>query len=72
MNDIIQYIPEKYRNYVLLLILASPYVTRAVHSLINGGGIKGIFSAIWLGTNTPNQGSANPGQATKDQNENKQ
>ena len=72
MNDIIQYIPEKYRNYVLLILLGSPYVTRALHAVMNGGGIKGIFAAIWLGTNTPNQGSANPGQTKQDSNENKQ
>jgi hypothetical protein len=60
MNDIINLIPEKWRNHVMLVILISPYATRVIHSLKNGGGIKGALSAIWLGTNTPNKNSVNP------------
>jgi hypothetical protein len=53
LNTLLPFIPEKYRSLVGALIVISPLVTRAIYALINRGGIKGIFSAIWLGTNTP-------------------
>lgn len=56
MNDLTQLInliPERYRMYVLLGIALSPYVTRAIHALINDGGLRGVFAAIFLGTNVP-------------------
>ena len=59
MNDALSEIPglnllpEKYRIWVLLAIAASPYLTRGYHALATGGGVRGIVSAIWLGTNTP-------------------
>jgi hypothetical protein len=55
MNDIplLNALPEKWRGWAVLLFLASPYITRAFYAVSNGGGIKGIFRAIWLGTNTP-------------------
>jgi hypothetical protein len=53
MNEIINVIPEKYRAYVLALILCIPYLTRAYHSLATGGGLKGIWNAVLFGTNTP-------------------
>jgi hypothetical protein len=53
-------IPEKYRGTVLLLLALSPYVTRAYYAIINGGGLRGIISSIWLGTNTP-QPTQSPG-----------
>jgi hypothetical protein len=56
MNEIdklLAFIPEKYRSAVVLLVAASPYVTRALYSVMNGGGLKGIITSIWLGTNTP-------------------
>jgi hypothetical protein len=59
-SSLIDLIPEKYRTYLLLIVAVSPYITRALHAVMNGRGIKGIFSAIWLGTNTPNPGSSNP------------
>jgi hypothetical protein len=46
-------IPEKYRGLALFIVAVSPYLTRAYHAIVIGGGIKGVFSAIWLGTNTP-------------------
>lgn len=55
MDGIIQYIPEKWRGTLLVAVALSPYLTRAYHAIANGGGIKGVFSAIWLGTNTPKQ-----------------
>jgi hypothetical protein len=48
-------VPEKYRGWVLLLLLASPYITRAFHALASGGGLRGVMAAIWLGTNTPKE-----------------
>jgi hypothetical protein len=56
MNEIdklLAFIPEKYRGAAVLLVAASPYVTRALYAVINGGGLKGIITSIWLGTNTP-------------------
>ena len=53
MNEIISVIPEKYRAYVLALILLAPYLTRAYHAIAIGGGLKGIWNSIWFGTNVP-------------------
>jgi hypothetical protein len=52
-DDIVNLIPAKYRSDVLLLIALSPFITRAYCALRNGGGLRGVFSAIWFGTNTP-------------------
>jgi hypothetical protein len=56
MEDIAKLVPEKHRGWILFLLAVSPYITRALHSLTAGGGIKGALSAIWLGTNTPKEG----------------
>lgn len=53
IKPIISLIPEKYRATVGLIIAVSPYVTRTVYALMNGRGLRGVLSAIWLGTNTP-------------------
>jgi hypothetical protein len=53
MNDILNIIPAKYHGLALFVLAISPYITRALHSLMSGGGLRGIFAAIWLGTNTP-------------------
>lgn len=53
MEDLINIIPAKFHAPALFLLAISPYLTRAYYSLINGGGIRGVFSAIWLGTNKP-------------------
>ena len=53
IDKILSFIPEKYRSVVVVAVMASPYLTRAVYSIMNGGGIRGIIRAIWLGTNTP-------------------
>ena len=55
IDKILGFIPEKYRSAVVLIVALSPYVSRAIYSVINGGGIKGIITAIWLGTNVPKQ-----------------
>jgi len=64
------FIPEKYRALAVLLGLGlvkySPLITRSIYALINGRGIKGVLSAIWLGTNTP-KAAANAGQQADSQ-----
>jgi hypothetical protein len=50
---IINALPEKYRGWALVILLASPYVTRAFYALANGGGFVSIVRSIWCGTNTP-------------------
>ena len=55
MNDIpiINALPEKLRGWAIILGLSLPYLTRMWHSLVNGGGLKGVWGALWFGTNTP-------------------
>jgi hypothetical protein len=55
MNDIpiINALPEKYRGWAIILALALPYATRMWHALVNGGGLRGVWGALWFGTNTP-------------------
>lgn len=53
MNDILNsignFIPAKYLPLVALL----PLVGRSYDALKNGGGLKGLWRAIWLGRSTP-------------------
>lgn len=53
LGKVLPGIPEKYRHWISVAVMVSPVITRAYHAIASGGGIKGIFSAIWLGTNTP-------------------
>jgi hypothetical protein len=56
MNEIdklLGFVPEKYRPYLMLTVMLSPYVTRSIYAIMQGGGLKGILRAIWLGTNAP-------------------
>jgi hypothetical protein len=59
MNNIpiIKYLPEKYQGFALAFIAAfvwaAPYLTRVYHALATHGGLKGVWNAIWFGTNTP-------------------
>jgi hypothetical protein len=55
MNDIpvINMLPEKYRGWAILLVAVFPYLTRAFYAIVQGGGIVGIFRAIFWGSNTP-------------------
>lgn len=46
-------IPPHYRGWLALALAISPYLTRAYHAIVTGGGLRGMFSAIWLGTNLP-------------------
>ena len=52
-DPIASFLPEPYKTYVLLFFAVSPFLGRAFQALRNGGGIKGIVQAIWLGTNVP-------------------
>lgn len=52
-NDLLPFVPEHYRPKVMLALMLSPYVTRALHAVMNGGGLRGIVRSIWFGTNTP-------------------
>jgi len=60
MENLISFIPEKYRATCLFALALSPYVTRTFHALKTGGGLRGVIGAIWLGTNQPTQ---SPGQS---------
>lgn len=51
--DIISFIPEPYQKYVLIAVGATPYITRIIHALRTGGGIRGAWRSIWYGTNIP-------------------
>lgn len=52
LNELLPFIPEHWRPKVVILLAASPYITRALQALRTGGGVKGMLSSIWLGTNT--------------------
>ena len=54
-------LPPQWQGYAALLLAASPYITRAIYAIRNDGGIRGIFSSIWLGTNTPKTPISGPG-----------
>lgn len=53
LKQIVGIVPEKWRSTLTLLVVLSPFIGRAFQSLRNGGGLKGFFASIWLGTNTP-------------------
>ena len=53
LNQLLGFVPEKYRSLVLLVVALSPYVTRSIYALMNGRGLKGVLASIWLGTNVP-------------------
>lgn len=53
-------LPPWLQKYVLILVVLSPFLGRAWHSLRTGGGIRGIVNAIWFGTNTPTPPSDPP------------
>ena len=53
LEKLLTFLPEKYRPIASVLLVASPLITRAIYAVMQGGGIKGIVTSIWLGTNTP-------------------
>ncbi len=52
MDKILELVPAKYKALALFTLAVSPYISRAIHALMTGGGIRGVMKAIWLGTNT--------------------
>ena len=52
-NQLLPFLPTQYRAKALALLAISPYLTRAFYALQKGGGLRGILSSIWLGTNMP-------------------
>jgi uncharacterized protein involved in copper resistance len=46
-------VPAQYAGYTSLALIALMMLGRWIKALQNGTGIKGWFSAIWFGTNTP-------------------
>lgn len=46
-------VPAQYAGYTSLALIALMWLGRGLKALMNGGGIKGLFSSIWFGTNTP-------------------
>jgi len=61
INSISSIIPPKYQS----LIAASLILGRVIQAIRTGGGLKGILSSIWLGTNVPKTPVQTPN--TKDQ-----
>lgn len=49
----INLLPPKVQPWVIALVIAAPYLTRAYHALAGGGGLTGVWRAIMFGTNTP-------------------
>lgn len=57
MNDLVSAlsnaVPPQYRPWLIVAALAFPYLTRSLHALATGRGIKGAISGVFFGTNTP-------------------
>jgi hypothetical protein len=53
LSKLVGALPEHWRNTAIVLAIASPYISRAIQSLRTGGGLRGMLSGIWLGTNQP-------------------
>jgi hypothetical protein len=56
MNNIpgINLLPEKWQPVAAFAVIwLIPQLGRVYHALASGGGIKGIWSAVMFGTNTP-------------------
>lgn len=54
MNDLISLVTSNPKTGFAIGIIL-PYVTRGIHAIRTGGGIKGLWQSIWFGTNTPKQ-----------------
>ena len=48
-------VPAKYVTYATAAYVASQAAGRIYHAIVQGGGLRGIISALWFGTNTPKQ-----------------
>ena len=49
INTVIDFV----MSHKATIALALPFIGRAFYALKNGGGLKGMFMAVWNGTNTP-------------------
>jgi len=45
-------VPTKYVAWLTFLYVVSQGLGRIYKAIVNGGGLKSILSAIWLGTNS--------------------
>ena len=45
-------VPTKWITWLTAAYVISQGLGRIYHAIAAGGGIKGIFTALWLGTNT--------------------
>lgn len=45
--------PEAIAAWTAFALTITTTLGRALHALVNGRGLKGIFAGIWYGTNTP-------------------
>jgi hypothetical protein len=56
MNDLLTQltgtVPTKWITWLTAAYVISQGLGRIYHAIAAGGGIKGIFTALWLGTNT--------------------
>ncbi len=53
VDPILNLIPEGYKGLVLAVFILAPIFGRAYHAIVSGGGLKGIWTALMFGTNTP-------------------
>lgn len=52
-QDLIPWIPQGWKLPIAIISISLPYLTRAYYAIKSGGGIRGIWHAIWFGTNQP-------------------
>ncbi len=48
-------LPVPWQGPILIFAVLFPYLTRAWHGFVNGGGIVGAKNAVLFGTNVPVQ-----------------
>jgi hypothetical protein len=55
VNGLNGIIDPKYVTWATVAYLASQALGRIYLAIVNGGGLKSIFSAVWLGSNKPKE-----------------
>ena len=55
INQLTGLVDQKYITLAIVAYLASQAMGRIYAAVVNGGGLRSILSAVWLGTNTPKQ-----------------
>lgn len=64
-SKVLGLIPQKYAVTASAVMVAIPYVGKAIHALLNGGGLKGYLRSVWSGSATaPQNQSAQPQKGT--------